>query len=89
MIDGVNSVRPLDPLRTVTFVTYICVKPVLESYLRSVQRMQRVVILKEGINPYRQLSPQINVNYCEECNTRICATCGSAKEYQDHNFFKQ
>lgn len=74
MIYGVNSVRPLDPLWTVTFVTYICVKPVLESYLRSVQRTQRVVILKEGINPYRQPSPQNYVNYCEGCNIRICAS---------------
>lgn len=33
-------------------------------------------------------SPQSCVNYCEECNIRICSTRGSAKEYQDHKFFE-
>lgn len=26
--------------------------------------------------------------YCEQCDIRICATCGSAKEYQDHKLIE-
>lgn len=26
--------------------------------------------------------------YSEQCDVRMCATCGSAKEYQDHKFME-
>lgn len=90
MVYGVNSVRPLDPLRTVTFVTYIYVKSVLGNIsqiswknTKCCHFKRRDQLLKDTIH-----SSKICELYCEQCDIRVCATYVSAKEYQDHKFIE-
>ena len=80
---GVTSVRPLSPLNTVTFVTYIYVKPMRIN----------ISLINPKITPFQQRgsipkcpyhSAKQCIKLCKDCNVYICTTCSSFGEHVKH-----
>ena len=77
---GVASVRPLSPLNTVTFVTYIYVKPVWEN----ISLMNPTFKLREFTPKCIKHSSKKCTQLCTECNSLICSVCVASGEHEEH-----